>query len=193
MSKESWMSGGWPWGGFAFGPSRFFEAGRRARFFETGEIRLAILSLLSEGPKHGYQLMKELADRSGGVYRASAGSVYPTLQQLEDEGLIECTQEGGRRVYRLTEAGRAELARDPEAVRRIWERAEHYENWGECMANVGPDGLTLFAPLSALARASFLAVVRAGSRPEGVEWVRQILDRARLEVEQVYPGKKKEA
>ena len=96
------MSGSWPWGGFAFGPSRFFETGRRSRFFETGEIRLAILSLLSEGPKHGYQLMKEMAERSGGVYRASAGSVYPTLQQLEDEGLIECTQEGGRRVYRLT-------------------------------------------------------------------------------------------
>ena len=54
--------------------------GRRARFFESGEVRLAILSLLSEGPKHGYQLMKEMEERSGGLYRASAGSVYPTLQ-----------------------------------------------------------------------------------------------------------------
>jgi len=191
MSKESWPAGGWPWGGFAFGSSRFFDPGRRSRFFETGEIRLAILSLLGEGPKHGYQMMKEMAERSGGAYRASAGSVYPTLQQLEDEGLIECAQEGGRRVYCLTEAGRAELARDPEAVRRIWERAEHYENWGEWMANMGPYG-SLFTPLSALARASFLAVGRAGSRPEGVEWVRQILDRARQEVEQVYPSKKKD-
>jgi len=193
MRKEFRSYGGWPWGAFAFGPSRFFEAGRRSRFFETGEIRLAILSLLSEGPKHGYQLMKEMAERSGGVYHASAGSVYPTLQQLEDEGLIECSHEGGRRVYRLTEAGREELARDPDAVRRIWERAEHYEDWGECMANVGPQGLTLIAPLSALARASFLAVVRSGSRPEGIEWVRQILDRARHDVDQIYPGKKKDA
>jgi len=134
--------------------------------------------------------MKEMAERSGGVYRASAGSVYPTLQQLEDEGLIECSQEGGRRVYRLTPAGREELARDPDAVRRIWERAERYEDWGECMSSAGPDGLTLLAPLSALARASFLAVVRSGSRPEGVESVRQILVRARQEVDHVYPGRK---
>jgi DNA-binding PadR family transcriptional regulator len=192
MAKGNWTSGSWPWGGFAFGPARFFEAGRRARFFETGEIRIAILSLLSEGPKHGYQLMKEMEERSGGVYRASAGSVYPTLQLLEDEGLIECIQEGGRRVYHLTDAGRAELARDPDTVRRIWERAEHYESWGECVASAGPLGMTLFAPLSDLARASFRAVVRAGSRPEGAEWVRQILERARHEVDQVYPGKKKE-
>ena len=83
-------------------------------------MRLAILSLLSDGPKHGYQLMKELEERSGGLYRASAGSVYPTLQQLEDEGLILAEQREGKRVYSITEAGRAELAKDPEAVRRIW-------------------------------------------------------------------------
>src|SRR5579864_6284023 len=99
----------------------------RGRFFEIGEIRLAILSLLSEGPKHGYQLMKEMKERSGGVYSASAGSVYPTLQQLEDELLIKSVQQNGRRVYELTAAGREELAKDPDGVRRIWERAEECE------------------------------------------------------------------
>lgn len=101
MRKEYWSppeGHSWPWAAFAFG--------RRGRFFESGEIRLAILSLLSEGPKHGYQLMKEMAERSGGLYRASAGSVYPTLQQLEDEGLIESDQQNGKRVYKLTAAGR---------------------------------------------------------------------------------------
>ena len=97
-----------------------------------------MLSLLSEGPKHGYQLMKEMSERSGGVYSASAGSVYPTLQQLEDEGLIEAAQQGGRRVYRLTAAGREELERDPETVRRIWERAEDCEDWEPV---VGPEAL----------------------------------------------------
>src|SRR5260370_42313884 len=111
--------------------------GQRGRFFESGEIRLAILSLLSEGPKHGYQLMKELKDRSGGMYRASAGSVYPTLQQLEDEGLIESEQKDGRRVYKLTEAGQKELESDPEAVRRVWERAESWEDWSHWR---GPGG-----------------------------------------------------
>src|SRR5215471_12860371 len=113
MSKQFWgFAGAWPWAGMAFGT--------RQRFFESGEIRLAILSLLSEGPKHGYQLMKEMEERSGGMYRASAGSVYPTLQQLEDEGLVDAAVVGGRRTYNLTDAGRKELDKDPEAVRRIW-------------------------------------------------------------------------
>jgi DNA-binding PadR family transcriptional regulator len=106
------FSGRFPWmAGLYFG---------RQRFFEAGEIRLAILSLLAEGPKHGYQLMKEMSERSGGTYRASAGSVYPTLQQLEDEGMVRADTQNGRRVYHLTAAGRRELANDPEGVRRIW-------------------------------------------------------------------------
>ena len=73
MNKRSWgVEAAFPWMG-------------RQRFFEPGEVRLAILSLLTESPKHGYQLMKELQDFSGGLYTASAGSVYPTLQQLESE------------------------------------------------------------------------------------------------------------
>src|SRR5215469_18329943 len=105
MGKQFWgFAGAHPWAAFAFG--------RRGRFFEAGEVRLAILSLLSEGPKHGYQLMKELAERSGGVYKASAGSVYPTLQQLEDEELVTSDQQAGKRVYRLTAAGRRELQKD---------------------------------------------------------------------------------
>jgi DNA-binding PadR family transcriptional regulator len=96
--------------------------GLSGKFFESGERRLAILSLLSQGPKHGYQLMKEMKERSGGMYNASTGSVYPTLQQLEDEGLIESGRQSGRRAYKLTEAGRKELDRDPDTVRRIWER-----------------------------------------------------------------------
>ena len=101
MSKQWWgFAGAYPWAGMAFG---------RQRFFGNGEMRLAILSLLSEGPKHGYQLMKEMQERSGGVYRASAGSVYPTLQQLEDEGMVVAEMQSGRRVFQLTAEGRAEL------------------------------------------------------------------------------------
>src|SRR5690242_4843816 len=109
-----------PWGGewaFAFAPGGPSGFGRpfmnrgwwqwggpgSSRFFEGGEVRLAILSLLSEGPKHGYQLMKEMKERSGGLYRASAGTIYPTLQMLEDEGLIEAVQQEGKRAFRLTD------------------------------------------------------------------------------------------
>jgi DNA-binding PadR family transcriptional regulator len=170
MSKESWGFPGFagPWGAFAFG--------RRSRFFESGEVRLAILSLLSEGPKHGYQLMKEMEERSGGVYKASAGSVYPTLQQLEDEGLIESGQQNGKRVYRLTEAGRKELENDPEGVRRIWERAEKWEDWRQYMS---PESMALLHPLSEVAKAGMRAAARSG----GPERVRDILDRTRRELE----------
>jgi DNA-binding PadR family transcriptional regulator len=168
MRNQHWTFGSsWPWPGFGyFG---------RGRFFEAGEVRLAILSLLSEGPKHGYQLMKEMRERSGGAYSASAGSVYPTLQQLEDEGLIAAEQQDGRRVYRLTPAGRQELEKDPEAVRRIWERAEQCEDWGQFM---GPEAFSLYGPLAALAKASLRA---AGCGH--ADRARTILERARRDVE----------
>ena len=73
-----------------------------------GDIRAAILALLGESPMHGYQIMLELGERSGGVWRPSPGSVYPTLQLLQDEGLVSSTEsEGGRRTFELTDDGRA--------------------------------------------------------------------------------------
>lgn len=72
-----------------------------------GDVRAAILNLLAEQPMHGYQLMQEMSDRSGGAWRPSPGSVYPTLNQLEDEGLVTSAKDGGRRVFSLTEEGRA--------------------------------------------------------------------------------------
>lgn len=83
----------------------FFGRGPRAG---RGDVRAAILALLAEQPMHGYQIMRELAERSGGVWRASPGSVYPTLQQLQDEELVVTDEAaGGRRTFRLTEAGEA--------------------------------------------------------------------------------------
>ncbi|GAA2172967.1 hypothetical protein GCM10009846_13010 [Agrococcus versicolor] len=72
-----------------------------------GDVRQALLSLLVEGPKHGYQLISEIEARSGGTWRPSPGSVYPTLQLLADEGLVGAEEAGGRKTYSLTEAGRA--------------------------------------------------------------------------------------
>src|ERR1700680_2484778 len=119
------------------GYSRFARPGwqgfgmmaRSGRFFGPGEVRRAFLSLLTEAPVHGYELMKQLEERSGGIYRASAGTVYPTLQQLEDEGLVVSESREGRRVYSLTAAGRAELHREDETVRRIWRRADRWNDW----------------------------------------------------------------
>lgn len=72
-----------------------------------GDVRTAVLSLLVERPMHGYQIINEISERSGGSWKPSAGSVYPTLQLLADEGLIEADEQNGRKTYSLTEAGRA--------------------------------------------------------------------------------------
>jgi DNA-binding PadR family transcriptional regulator len=83
----------------------FLGPGARAG---RGDIRAAILALLAESPMHGYQIMRELSERSGGVWRPSPGSVYPTLQLLQDEGLVTSTEsDGGRRIFELTDEGRA--------------------------------------------------------------------------------------
>lgn len=90
-----------------------FATHARAR---RGDTRAAILKVLAEQPMHGYQIIQELGQRSGGLWRPSAGSIYPTLQLLADEGLIESTETAGKKVFSLTEAGRAaveELADEP--------------------------------------------------------------------------------
>jgi DNA-binding PadR family transcriptional regulator len=72
-----------------------------------GDVRTAILKLLAEEPMHGYQLMQAVADRTSGGWRLSPGAVYPTIAQLEDEGLVQVSTEGGRKLVTLTETGRA--------------------------------------------------------------------------------------
>ncbi|RMI08743.1 PadR family transcriptional regulator [Cellulomonas triticagri] len=77
--------------------------------FAHGQLRLYLLSLLAAGPRHGYELITALSERFGGTYRPSAGTVYPRLARLEDEGLVSRTAAGRRTLYALTERGRAEL------------------------------------------------------------------------------------
>ena len=106
------------------GPAGFgrptFGPGRRAG---RGDMRAAILALLGEEPMHGYQIIQVISERSGGNWAPSPGSVYPTLQHLEDEGLIEpAPSESGRRVYALTEAGRTANAAD--GTTAPWKEAE---------------------------------------------------------------------
>jgi DNA-binding PadR family transcriptional regulator len=96
-----------------------FGRGPRAR---RGDVRAAILSLLAEGnPWNGYQIIQEIAERTDGVWRPSAGSVYPALQQLEDEGLISPEGEGRRRMYTLTDDGRAYAEAHADELRRSWD------------------------------------------------------------------------
>jgi DNA-binding PadR family transcriptional regulator len=109
--------------GPGFGRKRGFggPGHRRAR---RGDVRAAILDLLAEGqPWNGYQVIQEIAQRTNGIWRPSAGSVYPALQQLEDEGLISPEGEGRRRMYTLTAEGRAYAEAHREELRGSWDAA----------------------------------------------------------------------
>jgi len=102
---------------FFGGPPPFRR--NRAR---RGDVRMALLALLAEKPMHGYEMLRELEQRSGALWRPSAGSVYPTLQLLEDEGLIKGKDVDERRMYSITDAGRSELkARTRERGEMPWD------------------------------------------------------------------------
>jgi DNA-binding PadR family transcriptional regulator len=92
-----------------------------------GDVRAAVLQLLAEEPMHGYQLMQSIAERSGGRWAPSPGAIYPTINQLEDEGLVTVTAESGRRLVTLTEAGRNHVA-------------ENADTWADPFANYAAAG-----------------------------------------------------
>ncbi|MEU9980799.1 PadR family transcriptional regulator [Streptomyces sp. NPDC050856] len=112
------FGGGPGWGGRGRGGGR----GRARR----GDVRASILALLKDRPMHGYEMIQEIAERSGGAWRPSPGSVYPTLQLLEDEGLISSASEGGKKLFTLTDTGRAEAETGPDAP---WEEAGRGVDW----------------------------------------------------------------
>ncbi|MDI1458655.1 PadR family transcriptional regulator [Streptomyces sp. ATE26] len=132
---------GWGPGGPGFGPGPWGPRGRggprgRAR---RGDVRASILALLKEGPRHGYEMIQEIAERSGGAWKPSPGSVYPTLQMLEDEGLIASASEGGKKLFSLTDSGRAAAEDGPEAP---WEEASRGVDW-EALGEIRQAGMGL--------------------------------------------------
>lgn len=107
-----------PWMWFGEPGSRRMRGPRAKR----GDVRAAALALLAEQPMNGYQIIQEIGQRSGGLWRPSPGSVYPALQQLEDEGLIRAEAgDGGRRGYVLTDEGRTYVEAHPDEVRAPWD------------------------------------------------------------------------
>ena len=155
---------GGPLGWWRGGPPHF-AGGRRVR---RGDVRAAALALLAEQPRNGYQIIQEVAERSGGVWRPSAGSVYPVLQQLEDEGLARAVADGSRRVFELTEEGRAYVAAHPEECAAPWEAVR---------GTVGEDALEVGDLLRKMHLAA-MQVMQAGS-PSQVDQMRAVLTETR--------------
>ncbi len=143
--------GGGPFAGFGAGGGGPRGRGRRAR---RGDIRTAALLLLAEEPRNGYQIMQEVQERSDGVWSPSPGSVYPALQQLEDEGLIRTQEEDGRKLFAITDAGRALLEE------RGAERPAPWEQTG------GAAGAHELGRLIREVASAFAQVMRTGSEAQ---------------------------
>ncbi len=125
-------------GGMPFGfRGMLGREGRGRGGVRRGEIRPLILAVLAVKPMHGYEVIQALEAQSGGRWRPSAGSVYPTLQQLADEGLVTSNEVDGRRTYTLTEAGRAASAANPAP-----------RPWSDPSSNGGPDLQQLWMQLN---------------------------------------------
>jgi DNA-binding PadR family transcriptional regulator len=137
--RGSRHGGGPPFGFPGFGPPR----GPRAR---RGDVRAALLVLLAEEPRNGYGLMQEIERRSDGVWRPSPGSVYPALQQLEDEGLVSVAAGEGSKAYVLTDAGRAHVEQRRDELGAPWDAVKDDVGEGarELMAAMRQIGMTLF-------------------------------------------------
>ena len=169
---REWPGGfGGPWGGWwppgPPGPSRGPKAGR-------GDVRAAILALLREGPRNGYQIMSDIEERSGGAWRPSPGAVYPALQQLADEGLILGEESGGRRTFRLTEAGRRYVEENPEMARAAW----------ESMARGEPGEVPGLFVQAARLGGSIVQMAHAGT-PEQIRAAEQLLEQTRRQMYQI--------
>jgi DNA-binding PadR family transcriptional regulator len=133
-----------------------------------GDVRAALLVLLEEEPRNGYGLMQELEQRSQGVWRPSPGSVYPALAQLEDEGLVRAQERDGRKLYSLTDAGRAHVDEH---------REEFGVPWEEVSAGVGEGAIDL-RNLVWQVGAATMQVLQAGTEAQ-VDRAREVLTEAR--------------
>ena len=161
-----------PFGGPPFG------RGRKAR---RGDVRAAVLVLLDEEPRNGYQLMQEIEERSDGAWRPSPGSVYPALQQLEDEGLVRARQADGRRDYELTDDGRAHVEEH---------RAELGAPWEAFTRDVGDEMRELGGLIKDVAIAA-AQVLRAGDEVQ-VERARKVLADAKRSLYLILAGDEEE-
>jgi DNA-binding PadR family transcriptional regulator len=177
------MPGFGPPGPGGFGPwpgEARFPRGPKVR---RGDVRAASLALLAEEPRNGYQIIQEIGERSGGVWQPSPGSVYPALQQLEDEGLIEAeTPEGGRRRYALTAEGRDYVAAHADELRAPWDVVAR---------SVGSDAIELRRLFHEVLMAA-AQVARVGSTDQ-VDQARRILTDTRRRLYRILAADEEEA
>jgi DNA-binding PadR family transcriptional regulator len=195
-----WMGGrhgGWGrWGGhrgahrgragdFGFLASLFGEPGPRA---ERGDVKYLVLDAVADAPRHGYEIMQVIEERSKGAYRPSPGVVYPTLQLLDETGLLSSTEKEGRKVYALTDAGRAELEANRETVSDFYGRQDETA-WEEYADELGELGRRLVGVVKAVHRAARRGRVNAKT----LRQLRKIVDETVERVEDALDPDRRDA
>ncbi|MEV4674083.1 PadR family transcriptional regulator [Actinomadura sp. NPDC049382] len=173
------LFGGAPWGpgpfgGHGPGPRPPWARGRggpwgRGGKARKGNVRAAILVLLAEEPRNGYQIIQEINERSGGAWKPSPGAVYPALQQLADEGLIAGDESGGRRTFRLTDEGRAYTEENADRLAEPW--AEMTPDFGE--------GVPELFKQAAQTGAAVMQIVHSGSSAQVAQATEVLADARR--------------
>lgn len=178
--------GRWSFGpdvyGFVWGAGGRKRGGPRGgRMFEQGDLKYVILQLLAEKPRHGYEVIKELEERFAGTYAPSAGTVYPTLALLEDLGYATVTpEEGGKKIYTITDEGRQYLEQNRSAVDDIFERI------AELGASFLSDGMgEINRAMGTVGRATYASASRYFRDKDKVAKVREVLERAAKEIDEI--------
>jgi DNA-binding PadR family transcriptional regulator len=181
MGRHSdWDFFGLPFGiGFGAG-ARHRRRGWRGQWFESGDMKYVILKLLKDKPMHGYEVMKALEERTQGCYKPSPGTVYPTLQWLEDEGLVASKEIEGKKVYEITAAGQDFLDRHRSTVDDIFDRvADTIDRIvAEPVADVN-------RAVGRVVSQAYRAAWKLSDDPERAKRISEILDRAAGEIGQL--------
>ena len=169
------------WNG-PFGHRRF-----REQVFEKGELKYVILDLLGQKPKHGYEVIRDLEERFGGLYSPSPGAVYPTLQMLEDQGYVTSSQQDGKRVYQITEEGRVFVAERRKTMEDMEGRLRKRLHWfDEEGAREFTEEMRAFAyDMKDFGRMFARSQGKAWRDPARRERIREVLKRTRQEIDEI--------
>ena len=185
--RDDWGLGEF-FAGFGKGPWEQWGRGgrhegrrRRGSMFESGEMKFVILRLLKEKPRHGYEVIKALEEKMGGCYTPSAGTVYPTLQLLEDQGYIKAVDTDGKKVYHLTPEGEQYLEQNKavldEIIDRVRETVRDFA--GGAMGEIN-------SAFGHLAKATYKQAWRKGPDDPGLKQVAEILKKAAEDIDRIW-------
>ena len=158
---------------------------RRKQIFESGEVKFVVLRLLKEKPRHGYDIIKALEEKMAGCYTPSPGTVYPTLQLLEDQGYVRVVETDGKKVYHITPEGERFLEENRDVLEEIFDRVR------ETVRDfAGGDMGDIHTSFARLAKVTFGRAWRRGPEHPSLKRVAEILRQAADEIELAWEAKK---